>query len=75
MFPVIPVISVIDTYGPVNPSYESTTFLQLATLLCASFTVHRVTLKVLPEFRPNEYLEKTHVGLGPEPWKIYANAV
>lgn len=75
MYPVIPVVCEIASFGPVNATYESTTLFQLMTLLCSSFTIHRVSIRVLPEFRPNEYLEKTHEDLGPEPWKIFASAV
>ena len=75
MFPVIPVVCEIKSCGPVYATYESTTFMQLITLLLSSFTMHRITIRVLPPFAPNQYLEETHIDKGPEPWKIFAGAV
>ena len=60
MLPVVPIVCEISTYGPVNPTYDSIEFTTLVVLLLSSFSMHLVSIRILPVFKPNQYLQETH---------------
>jgi len=75
MLPVVPIVCEISTCGPVNPTYDSLAFSTLMIMLLSSFSLHVVTIRILPVFTPNAYLQEKHAEHGPEDWKVYAHAV
>lgn len=60
--------------GTVNVSFDVMEFLVLA-ILNLSWGGYKVTVNVLPDFTPNEYLFETHKDKGQERWEIYAWAM
>jgi hypothetical protein len=60
--------------GTVNTSFDVMEFLVLG-ILNLSWGGYKVTVNVLPDFTPNEYLFETHKDKGQERWEIYAWAI
>jgi hypothetical protein len=60
--------------GTVNTSFDVMEFLVL-TILNLSWGGYKVTVNVLPDFTPNEYMFETHKDKGEERWEIYAWAI
>jgi len=76
MYPVLPVVIEVETWGPFRPTFDSTTAMEMIVMSLGSFSFHTFTLRVLPPFKPNQYLEETRgEQWGPEPWKIFTSAV
>ena len=58
----------------VNPSYETIQYLPLEIFLCSTGCIS-AKIHIMPHFKPNDYLFKTHADKGSERWEIFAWAV
>ena len=61
-------------YTNFSPCYDIMPFIPLV-ILTMSYGWFTCTVKVLPPFKPNEYLFETHADKGKDRWEIYAWAV
>ena len=76
MKPVIPSYITYET-GHIKPFLDSAELVPLSCLLCASLELIKVTLNIMPEFRPNQTMLSAHGGEknGLKDWEIFANCV
>lgn len=62
------------TWNKVSPTWDSMSFLAQAPIMY-SYGTYKCVVKVLPDFKPNQYLLDTHRDKGKEDWEIFAWAV
>lgn len=77
MKPVIPSYITYET-GHIKPFLDSAELIPLSCLLCASLELIKVTLNIMPEFRPNQTMLDKHSDdqkNGQKDWEIFANCV
>lgn len=71
MSPIIPCF-VTWSGGTIQPSFECLPFWSLIFFWMSSPLPYKVTLHIMPPFRPNAYMLEKFADKGSEPWEIYA---
>ena len=71
--PVMPIVLKYN-WTDFSPCYDIMPFIPLV-IMSMSYGWFTCTVKVLPPFKPNDYLYTTHAAQGKERWEIFAWAV